>query len=103
METKTPRSRRTLVLPDLANDALREHRHRQLQERLSAGSRWVESGFVFTTTIGSRRDRAFTVGQLEPAPAWTEVRRRVAGVSASDTSVPNFDSAAASTPAAIGF
>jgi integrase len=30
-----------------------KHRLAQLQERLRAGSRWVESDYVFTSTIGS--------------------------------------------------
>jgi integrase len=34
----------------------REHRTRQLEERLLAGSRWKESGFVFTTPIGTALD-----------------------------------------------
>jgi hypothetical protein len=31
---------------------LREHRRRQAQERLEAGDRWVESGYVFTNPVG---------------------------------------------------
>ena len=33
--------------------ALRAQRSRQLQERLLAGSRWQDSGLVFTSTIGT--------------------------------------------------
>ena len=29
------------------------HRTRQLEERLAAGERWSEAGFVFTTPIGT--------------------------------------------------
>jgi integrase len=47
---------RTVPLPDLAAAALKQHRMTQLQERLQAGSRWVESDFVFTTTIGTPLD-----------------------------------------------
>ncbi|MGH7777425.1 MAG: tyrosine-type recombinase/integrase, partial [Candidatus Dormibacterales bacterium] len=36
--------------------ALREHRGRQLQERLVAGSRWQEFGLIFTTSIGTPLD-----------------------------------------------
>jgi integrase len=48
-ELKTAKSRRTLVLPDVCAKALRAHRTRLLQERLKAGSRWVDTGLVFTT------------------------------------------------------
>ena len=53
VETKTDRSRRTIALPQTAAAALRVHRTRQLRERLAAGSRWQETGLVFTTTIGT--------------------------------------------------
>jgi len=52
-EPKSKRSRRTITLPALAVAALRSHRTRQLEERLIAGSRWQDSGMVFTTTIGT--------------------------------------------------
>jgi integrase len=52
-EPKTDRSRRTLQMPDLLVKSLRAHRSRQLQERLAAGSAWVDHGLVFTTTIGT--------------------------------------------------
>ena len=48
-ELKTEKSRRALVLPDVCVKALRAHRTRQLEERLKAGTRWVETGLVFTT------------------------------------------------------
>jgi integrase len=50
---KTESSRRTLPLPTTLSDALREHRARQLQERLIMGSSWQEHGLVFTTTHGT--------------------------------------------------
>lgn len=50
---KTDRSRRSIALPDQVVTALRQHRIRQHQERLLAGARWVDSGLVFTTTIGT--------------------------------------------------
>lgn len=53
MEPKTERSRRTVTLPAVAAQTLRAHRVRQLQERLLAGSRWRETGYVFTTSIGT--------------------------------------------------
>lgn len=53
IDTKTDRSRRTIALPSPLIAALRAHRVRQLQERLVAGSRWQDRGFVFTSSIGS--------------------------------------------------
>lgn len=50
---KTRHSRRTIPLPALALDALREHRARQAAERLSAGPAWQDSGLVFTTAHGT--------------------------------------------------
>jgi integrase len=50
--TKTTRSRRALVLPTVALEALREHRARQAEEQLRAGSGWHGSDFVFTTDRG---------------------------------------------------
>jgi integrase len=50
---KTARSRRTMNLPGPIVAALRAHKVRQLEERLIAGSRWVDSGHVFTTGIGT--------------------------------------------------
>ena len=53
LEPKTKRSRRTVALPDVVAAALRAHRTRQRMERLVAGSRWKDSGHVFTTSIGT--------------------------------------------------
>lgn len=52
-ETKTDRSRRRIALPVPLVAALRAHRVRQLEERLAAGSRWQERGFVFTSSVGT--------------------------------------------------
>jgi integrase len=46
-------SRRTINLPQVCLSALIEHRARQEQERIIAGSRWKDAGFVFTTGIGT--------------------------------------------------
>lgn len=53
VEPKTNRSRRTVPFPGVVLTALRAHRTRQLKERLWAGTRWQEHGFVFTSTIGT--------------------------------------------------
>jgi integrase len=55
-ETKTERSRRTLGLPHMAVETLSELRGSQTQERLVAGSRWQNTGLVFTTHLGTALD-----------------------------------------------
>jgi integrase len=57
-DTKTRKSRRTLELPDRAARALKEHRTRQVQERLAAGPLWDEHGLVFTSQTGQPLDDA---------------------------------------------
>jgi integrase len=49
---KTAASRRTIALDAATVRLLREHRRRQAKERLHAGDRWVESGYVFTNLVG---------------------------------------------------
>ena len=56
-DTKTRKSRRTLALPTLAVAKLREHRSRQAQARLRAGS-WADDGVVFATAVGTEMDAA---------------------------------------------
>jgi integrase len=68
---KTDRSARTIPAPAVVLDHLREHRTRQLAERLRAGHRWHDSGLVFTSVIGT---------PLEPRNvdrAWHAVRGSV--------------------------
>jgi integrase len=47
VETKTDRSRRTLVMPPIVVNALCAHRGLQAVERLAAGERWVDLDLVF--------------------------------------------------------
>jgi hypothetical protein len=54
--------------------ALREHRRRQLEERLAVGPRWEDSGLVFTGPDG----RAL---HPERFSRWFEQRARAAGLS----------------------
>ena len=56
MPPKSEKSRRTVELPDTCVTALRAHKDRQDQERKLAGSRWRDTGFVFTSTIGTPID-----------------------------------------------
>jgi integrase len=46
-DTKTEKSKRSLVLPKRAVAALKAHRKRQAAERLAAGERWQENNLVF--------------------------------------------------------
>lgn len=55
-ELKTPKSRRTLVLPPQVVEALRRHRAGQAAERLVAGPYWAGTRLVFTTPIGTPID-----------------------------------------------
>jgi integrase len=51
-EPKSKESRRLIPVPQVAVRALREHRTRQLQERLQAGPLWMENDLVFSTHTG---------------------------------------------------
>jgi len=57
-DTKTRQSRRRFKALSIAIIALKLHRARQAAERLEAGSRWTETGHVFTTEIGTPIDPA---------------------------------------------
>jgi integrase len=52
-DTKTVRSRRALNLPTTMMEILKAHRRRQAEEILAQGSGWNDSGFIFTSSIGS--------------------------------------------------
>jgi integrase len=49
---KSDAGRRVIALDKTTIAALREHRLRQRAERAAAGTRWVETGYVFTTKTG---------------------------------------------------
>jgi integrase len=57
-DTKTDKSRRTLGLPQMAVDALRAHKDRQVQERLAADGQWSDHDLVFSTRTGGALDAA---------------------------------------------
>jgi hypothetical protein len=46
-DVKTPKSKRSLVLPKRAVTALQAHRKRQAAERLAAGTAWQDNNLVF--------------------------------------------------------
>ena len=52
-ETKTGGSRRTVALDSTTVAAVRAHRARQLEERLKAGSAWLDHDLVFCREDGS--------------------------------------------------
>lgn len=49
-------SQRTLTLPPVVVDCLRQHQLRQMEERAWEGTRWQDTGFVFTSSIGTPLD-----------------------------------------------
>lgn len=55
-EPKTTSGRRTLNLPPNLIAALEAHRKRQIEQRLLAGPDWQDTGYVFTTSIGTHLD-----------------------------------------------
>jgi integrase len=97
-DTKTKKSRRTLALPERCIEALRKQRAQQAADRLAAGTRWQDTGLVFTSSVGTkmlagnvRRDfrRALAlVPSLDPSE-WTPRELRHSFVSLlSDAGVP---------------
>jgi integrase len=64
-----------VTLPDSVTAALRAHRTRQRMERLVAGSRWVDSGHVFTTTIGTPLHAATVTRAFQAAVLRAELPR----------------------------
>jgi len=76
-DTKTEKSRRSLELPQVAVEALRDQLEQQADERLAAGARWHNNDLVFATatgvivkTCGSRSFRRLP----EPGPRLRLVR-----------------------------
>lgn len=51
-EPKTAKSRRAIDIPAFAVEALREHRKRQLEDRLKTGSLWEDHDLVFANEVG---------------------------------------------------
>jgi integrase len=51
------RQLRTIPLPEVAVTVLREHRKRQIEERLHAGARWEDWDLVFASERGTPLNR----------------------------------------------
>lgn len=66
-EPKTDRARRTLRLGGEAVTALRDHRRRQLEERLAAARRWHDDGYVFASGTGTALDARNVIRALAVA------------------------------------
>lgn len=52
-EPKTQKSRRNIIIASFALDVLKQHRIRQLEAKLKAGSTWKEHDYVFCTSVGT--------------------------------------------------
>lgn len=65
VEPKTERSKRTLPLTEIIITSLRNHGRKQLSEKLLAGSNWVETDLVFTTTKGTPLDGSTVIHRLQ--------------------------------------
>jgi integrase len=52
-EPKSARARRELRIPQVCLTSLIAHKSAQEKQRLWAGSKWQEGGFVFTTSLGT--------------------------------------------------
>ena len=57
-DTKTKKSRRSLGMPRMAVEVLREHLERQAVARRRAGVLWEDNELVFTTALGTHLDAA---------------------------------------------
>ncbi len=55
-DTKTLKSRRAVNLPEPVVELLARHRDQQEKERVDLGEAWRETGFVFTSSIGTPID-----------------------------------------------
>lgn len=55
---KTEHANRVVPLPAFSVAALRAHRQAQRKERLKAGSMWQDTGYVFTSPVGTPLDPA---------------------------------------------
>jgi len=55
-ELKTPKSRRTLALTPEMVAMFRQHRIRQAEAQMAAGTRWQDYGLIFSSEIGTPMD-----------------------------------------------
>ena len=69
------RSRRDIPLPAFAVRVLREHRLKQAEERLALGPYWVNSGLVFTSSVGTPYEPRNLARNLDELQREADVRR----------------------------
>ncbi len=72
---KTDRSRRTLVMPSMIVERLRDHEKRQVAEKLWAGSKWHDTGLVFADRFGGPSPARHVIEQFHDALAQAGLRR----------------------------
>ncbi len=63
-EPKTARSRRHIILPAFVLESLKQHRVRQLEAKLKAGTFWEDRDLVFCTAQGSYLNPVSTVQDI---------------------------------------
>jgi len=69
--TKGGEGRRTISVDPETMDVLRDHRKRQFEERLLAGSVWEETGYIFVTETGRPIDYG------TPTQLFAKIRKRL--------------------------
>lgn len=72
---KTAKSRRTLVMPQLIVEALREHQKRQVAEKIWAGSKWKETELVFANRTGGPTQARHVIEQFHRVLETAGMRR----------------------------
>ncbi|MCL8026050.1 tyrosine-type recombinase/integrase [Nocardioides bruguierae] len=74
MPTKTARSQRTVPLPGLVVQAMKTQQQRQADDRDKHGMDWQDTGYVFTTGIGTPLDPRNTTRIVQAACREAKVR-----------------------------
>jgi integrase len=75
-EPKTDQSHRTIRLGSEVAAALRDHRRVQLEDRIRAGSAWVDTGHVFATATGRPLDGTNVTHRFQAALKRAGMRRQ---------------------------
>jgi len=69
--TKGGEGRRTISLDPETVEIMKEHRKRQFEERLKAGSLWNETGYIFATEFGE------PINYGTPSQLFTKIKNRL--------------------------
>lgn len=75
VNVKTSRSRRSLLVPHVLLDGLKEHRRAQLELRMLSGELWEDNDLVFPARLGSPMDPRNALRILHRAEARANVPR----------------------------